>query len=74
MILEFELANPAIEIVPKRRDFLTLKIEYSPDNTCAIINEITDKYGYSEIFRAFYINELKEMQKELEQYIKDSDF
>ncbi len=24
MILEFELANQVIEIVPKRRDFLTL--------------------------------------------------
>lgn len=32
-MLEFELENPAIEIVPKRSDFLTLKIEYSPDVT-----------------------------------------
>ncbi len=53
MILEFELANPAIEIVPKRRDFLTLKIEYSPDNTCAIINEIADKCGYSGFLELF---------------------
>ena len=74
MILEFELANPSIEIIPKRRDFLTLKLEYSSDDTCTIINEITEKCGFSEIFRAFYINELREMQKELEEYIKDSDF
>lgn len=73
MILEFELANPAIEIVPKRRDFLTLKLEYSQDTTSQIINEITEKCGCVEIFRAFNINELEEMQKELEEYIKDSD-
>jgi hypothetical protein len=74
MILEFELANPVIEILPKRKDFLTLKIEYSSDTTYTIINEITNKYGYSEIFQAFCVNELEEMKKELEQYIKDYDF
>lgn len=73
-MLEFELSNPSIEIVPKRRDFLTLKIEYSSDVTRSIINEIADKYGYSEIFQAFCANELEEMQKELEEYIKDCKF
>lgn len=73
-MLEFELSNPAIEIVPKRSDFLTLKIEYSSDVTHSIINEIADKYGYSEIFQAFCVNELEEMQKELEEYIKDCKF
>lgn len=73
-MLEFELSNPAIEIVPKRRDFLTLKIEYSSDTTYAIINEIANKYGYSEIFQAFCVNELEEMQKELQDYIQDCKF
>lgn len=73
-MLEFELANPSIEIVPKRRDFLTLKLEYSADTTYAIINEITNKYGYSEIFQAFCVNELEEMQKELQDYIQDCKF
>lgn len=73
-MLEFELENPAIEIVPKRSDFLTLKIEYSPDVTHSIINEIAEKYGYSEIFQAFCVNELEEMQTELRDYIQDCKF
>lgn len=73
-MLEFELANPAIEIVPKRGDFLTLKIEYSPDVTHSIINEIAEKYGYSEIFESLCVNELEEMKRELEEYIKECKF
>ena len=72
MMLEFELANPAIEIIPKRRDYLTLKIEYSVDTVSTIINEIAEKRGFAEIFNSFCINELEEMRRELEEYIKDS--
>ena len=74
MILEFELANPVIEIVPKRRDYLTLKVEYSQDTVSTIINEIAEKCGFTEIFSSFCMNELEEMRRELEEYIKDSKF
>ena len=74
MMLEFELANPAIEIIPKRRDYLTLKIEYTQDTVSTIINEIAEKRGFTEIFNSFCINELEEMKIELEEYTKDLKF
>ncbi len=74
MMLEFELANPAIEIIPKRSDYLTLKIEYAQDTVSTIINEIAEKRSFTEIFDSFCINELEEMKIELEEYIKDSKF
>ena len=69
MILEFELEDPVIEMMPTRNGYLHLNIENVPGLTTNIIQEITEKLGFEAIFKSFCEKELLELQAELNEYI-----
>ena len=73
MILEFELKNPTIEIIPTRSGYIHLNIENVPGLTTGIIQEITEKLGFEALFKSFCEKELLELQAELEDFIKGND-